>query len=301
MGGCQSLYYRLEKQVSEGMIPKVYQIEGRLKLASMDRGGKDFDHRLWNECLKTHVRDAGATLGVIPNCSTVNYRGLSKDLRFKSYLDQLAAVELTELSAPARLALHMNAYNALCIGLILKHQASATKPIQSINELSTEEQPVWDMPAGVVGGEMLSLNNVEHSKLRATYDEPTLHACIVCASASCPNLRAEAFTVERLNEQMAEQMSLFIAHGEKGLHYDRATNTLTLSRIFLWFRDDFGGDAAVIDAVCRASRDRDLSAALSADRDKVRLRYFAYDWSLNDASAATRLPESVESTLLQKS
>ena len=41
---------------------------------------------------------------------------------------------------------------------------------------------VWDMPAGVVGGRVVSLNDIEHVELRGTWNEPKLHACIVCAS-----------------------------------------------------------------------------------------------------------------------
>ena len=46
--------------------------------------------------------------------------------------------------------------------------------------------------AGMIGGTAVSLNDVEHKVLRARWAEPRVHACIVCASASCPNLRAEA-------------------------------------------------------------------------------------------------------------
>ena len=47
---------------------------------------------------------------------------------------------------------------------------------------------IWDQPAGVLGGAEVSLNQIEHERLRLKWAEPELHACIVCASTSCPDL-----------------------------------------------------------------------------------------------------------------
>ena len=89
---------------------------------------------------------------------------------------------LESLSPKGKLALWINSYNALCANLVitaLKHG-----PVASINELSTKEQKVWNMPAGSVGGVVRSLDEIEHKILRKVFAEPCVHACIVCASAS---------------------------------------------------------------------------------------------------------------------
>jgi len=137
---------------------------------------------------------------------------------------------------------------------IVKHVQSGAA-LKSIHELSAPKLKVWDQQAGVIGGREVTLNTVEHELLRGAWDEPNVHACIVCASASCPNLREAAFTADGLAAQMAERMQRFVGSSptrlnSKGLLF-AADGVFRLSRIFLWFWDDFGGrgDAAAFAVV----------------------------------------------------
>ena len=75
-----------------------------------------------------------------------------------------------KLSPKENFAFHCNAYNALCIGKILDE-----KPAKSILDLSTKQQTVWDSRAGIIGGEVVSLNDVEHKRLRLVFAEPRVH------------------------------------------------------------------------------------------------------------------------------
>lgn len=47
-------------------------------------------------------------------------------------------------------------------------------------------------------------------------EDSRLHACIVCASISCPNVRREAFRPERVGQQMDDQLQQFLANPKKG-------------------------------------------------------------------------------------
>ena len=100
---------------------------------------------------------------------------------------------------------------------------------------------MWDLPAGTVCGRKYSLNEIEHDELRKKWDEPAVHACIVCASASCPDLRPQAFVASKLREQMDDQLRAWMANPTKGFVADQGTGEIKMSRIFLWFADDFGG------------------------------------------------------------
>ena len=60
---------------------------------------------------------------------------MSADPRFDAYLETLAAAP-AELSPAEELALFMNAYNALCIGLIVSHLRSKGELPKSINDLT---------------------------------------------------------------------------------------------------------------------------------------------------------------------
>jgi hypothetical protein len=83
-----------------------------------------------------------------------------------------------------------------------------------------------------------------------------------------------------------------MADPAKGARLDRATRTLTLSRILLWFSDDFDSDRAadadagsdgdgdaVTWAIARLPRDDAEWARRNARR--LYVRYFDYDWNLN--------------------
>lgn len=289
---------------THGIIPQTHKIEARKRLADVKAWSADsaFDHSLWDAVLKKHVRAGGGVIHdgdqIVEDVSLVDYAHLMVDDRFEAYLGLLASVDLESLPPVEQLALLINTYNALCIKLVTKHIAlkdSSDPPLRSINELTTKESKVWDLPAGSLGGKTVTLNQVEHEYLRGSWDEPRLHACIVCASASCPNLRAGAFTGEHLEDQMREQMHLFCSNPTKGVLGSEATSRslrgsgtaqLRLSRIFLWFANDFGGLAGAaehaVDAA-RAGSDESATtiAVLPLMPKACRLRYFKYSWLLN--------------------
>ena len=84
---------------------------------------------------------------------------------------------------------------------------------------------------------------------------------------------------------MDEQMARWLANPTKGLAWDVASSTLSLSRIFLWFADDFGPTTSTAaDAVVAALADAELAARIGAARRRAWLpatRYFSYSWQLN--------------------
>ena len=89
-------------------------------------------------------------------------------------------------------------------------------------------------PMFTVGGESLSLDNIEHGKIRR-FKDPRIHAALVCGSASCPTLRFEPFEGRTLDAQLDDQMTSFLAAGGAGIEGDH----LMLSRVFLWYGTDF--------------------------------------------------------------
>jgi hypothetical protein len=286
------LLFVVEKRVAN--VPDVSAILGRWTLLVEDSdsttaGGTLDNHCLWDQLLKQYVH-TDRTIGSISNCNAVDYEGLAKDPSFSEYLQQLATVDLAMLSRNEQLALWLNAYNALCIHLIIQ---KGNILLRSINELSTPDEKVWDQVAGTVAGVQVSLNQLEHERLRGQWDLPAIHACIVCASASCPNLRPEAFVASRLAEQMEAQVIEWLGHPTKGLALQQQNNQqlLWLSRIFLWFGSDFGNESATLTGLF-SSNDSQFRAWLSqyikdselADRITTGtegIRYFDYDWTLN--------------------
>lgn len=285
------LQYALEKQVVSRNIPDVSSLTDRWKFLPQFEDPQ-VDHSLWDQVLKRHVYP-NCNVGSMGGCHAVDYDGIAQDPEFAAYLDQLAKMDLAVLSRPEQLALWINAYNALCISLIVKADSGRESRLQSITELSNDtDGPVWDQIAGTVGGLELSLNDIEHVQLRSHWDEPSIHACIVCASVSCPNLRREAFVAQRLREQMNSQVREWLAHPSKGLCLKE--DQLWLSKIFLWFGDDFGNNLAISNFpffgsvwaeknfrgwLAQFLMDKALATRVEYGNDG--LRYLDYDWTLN--------------------
>jgi len=142
--------------------------------------------------------------------------------------------------------------------------------------------------AGKIGGYDKSLDDIENYLRSPTpyHRDSRLHACIVCASISCPNLRIEAYNPDDLDIQMTEQMIDFLNNTKKGLLLDKNSKTLTLSKIFFWFESDFQSDArnpnkTVIDFILPYLPNDDLAQFIMNNKQNLKVTYFEYNWDVN--------------------
>lgn len=237
-----------------------------------------FDHSLWSEVLKKHV-SGGEVEGITTN--VVDYRAIAEDGNFDQYQKALAGANLAELATKPNelLALYINAYNALCIShvtrFIKENDGELPTSVTKTTPSDQKGKEIWDCPVGVVGGEKVTLNDIENVILRSRWSEPRIHASINCASASCPNLRTEAFVPHKLNSQMDDQTKTWIADTTKGLKIEK--EELYLSRIFLWFGGDFDVRGGPLAFVTQHASNEVSSSSLE---DK-KVDYFPYCWYLN--------------------
>ena len=56
----------------------------------------------------------------------------------------------------------------------------------------------FQLDVGAVADAIRSLDEIEHQIIRKRFDEPRIHFALVCAAMSCPPLRDEAYTADRL-------------------------------------------------------------------------------------------------------
>jgi hypothetical protein len=206
------------------------------------------------------VKRQGVTL------NAVDYTGLSQDPRYPQIIAQIENYSLTSLSSrEEQLAFYINAYNVYAIKMVIDHY-----PVQSIRDIGSLFSPVWGRTAGIIGGKEVSLEDIEHEVLRKLA-EPRIHFAIVCASLSCPDLRVEAYTADKLESQLQEQTQSFLNNESKGLMLDG--QRVRVSQIFDWFEEDFdaqGGPEAFI----RQYRDLPPRINLRAN--------LPYNWDLNE-------------------
>ena len=229
-----------------------------------------FDFSDWEALIKKHVRPKKVD-GILINA--VDYKNLKNELGFNKLLTRLNSVQMGSLkSREERLVFWINTYNILAAKMVTDHF-----PIESIKDLGRFFSPVWDKPAGNVAGKERTLNEIEHEILRKM-DEPRIHVAIVCASVSCPDLRLEAFKVNSLNEQLDDQMKVFLKSSEKGMKIDNERNRVYLSSIFKWFEDDFKSRGGVLKFIANyVSND----VAKKLTRSGIKIYYLEYNWAIN--------------------
>ena len=103
-------------------------------------------------------------------------------------------------------------------------------------------------------------------------NDPRIHFAINCASKSCPPLGNRILVGDNLNQQLDEKTFNFINNVDN-VFIDYDTNTIYLSRIFKWFKKDFGNIKAYISHYLN-----DIDYESIKD---YKIKYFKYDWSKN--------------------
>lgn len=175
----------------------------------------------------------------------VDYDALAADPSFlTAYLDTLTAPgTLPDPDQPdARLATLINAYNAFTLQLILDHyDAPGSGKLKSITDLHGGKP--WNQKLWNLAGETISLNQLEHEMIRKGFPaEPRIHWAVVCAAYSCPPLRAEAYTAEQLDAQLADQERRVLLAGDpRFIDTSGAPEAgIRVTQLFNWYGDDFG-------------------------------------------------------------
>ncbi len=160
--------------------------------------------------------------------------------------------------------------------------------------LSLPGAAVMTLAACAIIGLGCTLDDVEYGLIRppGVFDDPGIHAAVVCASVGCPMLRNEAFVAERLDTQLDDGLRRFLsdltrnrfAAGTGG-----STGTLQVSRLFDWYRKDFEQGHRGFDSLQTLfARHADVLADTPAAQGEIRagragIAFLDHDWSLHDA------------------
>ncbi len=227
----------------------------------------DHSHAVFGKVLESRVEQGW-----------VDYAGLKQapgDLEL--YLDRLASVSkgaFKSWSEPEQIAFLINLYNAATLQLIIDHY-----PVESIRKIWPMWKSPWKQDVVRLFGEKVTLDHVEHGLLRKDYKEPRIHFALVCAAVSCPVLRGEPYTPEKLNEQLEDQGRTFL--NTKSMNrVDIEEETAYLSAIFKWFREDFEEHSGSVLSFVRAYLPEETAKRI--DEGSFQVKCLDYDWSLND-------------------
>jgi hypothetical protein len=230
-----------------------------------------FDWQAWDQILKERVKP---TQKDYINYTGFDYDGLRKERAgFDELLARLAEFDPGRItSAKEQLAFWINTYNLAAVRLVIENPK-----IASIKNIGGFFSSVWKEKAILLGRRSYSLDYIEHQILRKM-GEPRIHFAIVCASLSCPDLRAEAYRAELIDQQLDEQVKNFLANPSKGLRLDLRAREIVVSKIFSWFEEDFGSEDDLMEFL---DRYRPKNLVLPRGWKTFDIGYLYYNWNLN--------------------
>lgn len=191
-----------------------------------------------------------------------------------------------------RRAFWINAYNALVLRTVINAYPIAGKgdgyPAKSIGQIPG----AFDKTSHRVAGQVLTLDEIEKTVITGFGDTRMLIALGRGALGS-GRLRSEAYTGDRLNEQLDQAVEEFVKRADV-FHLDRALGVVKVTPFFSWreaaFVQAYAGGGAMW--ANRSALERALMAMtyphrLPSEREFLALNTFQmkfgdYDWRLND-------------------
>lgn len=204
--------------------------------------------------LVTHVKDG-----------KVNYSALKEN---SAELDDLtktiAEFDLSNLSAAETKAFWLNAYNILVIRGVVTH-LPINSPLDVQGFFKTITYPA--------AGENLTLDDIEHKKIRPVYGDARIHFALVCAALGCPPIKPFAYLPAILDEQL-DASTIDILNDDSFIIVDEKAKTVAVSEIFNWFRGDFENDGVTILEYINRYRKTEIPG-------DYELSFNPYNWQLN--------------------
>ncbi|MBF0290473.1 MAG: DUF547 domain-containing protein [SAR324 cluster bacterium] len=229
-------------------------------------------HSPWNFFLK-HYLDRDHISGV----HRINYKMVKKEDQqlLSNYIKTLESISISSYSRSEQAAYWINLYNALTIKVILDHY-----PVESILKINISPGffnfGPWDAKLLQIEGEELSLNDIEHRILRPIWKNPLIHYAVNCASIGCPNLAPVPYTSKNMETLLEQGAKNYINH-PRGVTFK--DDELWISKIYIWFEEDFmGNQAGILQHLQKYASSKLAKQLQSYDGDIES----DYNWNLNE-------------------
>ena len=195
-----------------------------------------------------------------------------------------------------KLSYWINLYNAVVLREIIRRW-----PLDAVTNARVNDKTYVKSGKGffydlefIVGAQKMNLYDVENRILRAQFKDARIHFALACGSSSCPLLSKDAFDSSKLEAQLEKASTQFVNDGQNVV-VDDAKKTVTMSRIFEWYADDFATftreratfkEPGVVDFALLYAQEP-LTTKLKAAKSKsYKVLFLDYDWNVNKQTGA---------------
>ena len=239
--------------------------------SSNETNGAIIDHSAFDGFLKTYVvsnHPSGINRFRYADVSRGDTKLLNK------YIAKMASIDPRDYRKLEQKAYWLNLYNALTLQGLLK-----VYPVTSVERnKSSRKRRV------TVAKKKLSVADIDQRILRPIWQDYKMVFGLSCASVGCPAIHAQAFTGANTDKLLKQYAREFINH-PRGLTVSK--DELRVSRIFSWYRNEFGagdGDRQLIRLFSHYAEDSKALYILGFSGDIE----YAYDKRIN--APETRWP-----------
>ncbi len=131
----------------------------------------------------------------------------------------------------------------------------------------------FDIKKHEIGGELITLNDIEHKLLRASFPkEPRFHFVLVCAGLGCPPIINKAYMPSTLDAQL-EQQTILALNDPLFIRVNK--NKVRISQIFKWYKSDFTKEVNSLVDFINQYRTEKLP-------ERAQVSFYTYNWALNE-------------------
>lgn len=224
---------------------------------------KTIDHQTWQHILDKYARKN--EYGIV----LINYQHFDKKdhTRLNDYLWRMRQVNILEYNRAQQLAYWINLYNALIFKQVLHHY-----PISSTHTIDKYK------PIIKIRGKAISLNDITNRIIRPIWNDPRILYTLHQACIGSPNLLVTAFNGHN-NHELLNQAAHEFVNSLRAVHI--IDGKLVTSKLYEWFREDFGDTDIEIIAHIKEFADPDLAHQLDGI-DKISATTF--NWHINDSA-----------------
>ncbi|AZQ44788.1 DUF547 domain-containing protein [Nonlabens ponticola] len=207
--------------------------------------------------------DTDAFLKTYVSNGKVDYAAIKKDpSSLNKLITQAEAINVSKSSPADYQAFWINAYNLHVInGLVEAYPVNSPLDVKGFFDNTKRE----------VGGETLTLNDIENKKLREQFNDARVHFVLVCGALGCPPIIPNTYKPDTLDRQLTAQTSKAINNPS---FIKTKGKKLQVSQIFEWYAQDFNqGENTTLTFI---------NAYLTNPVDEnTKVSFYTYNWKIN--------------------